>query len=53
VVSAAAWDMHELTLVVHIWYTEEPEPDKEGPNQTRTLSPGRPTAIGLLWSRLV
>jgi len=38
--------------MVHIWHTEEPKPDKEGLHQTKTPFTGRPTAIGLLWSRL-
>jgi len=39
--------------MVHIWYTEEPKPDKEGPNQTKDQSRSRPRTHSLFWSRLV
>ena len=39
--------------MVHIWCTEEPNPDELGQDQTNRPFPRRPTVIGLFWSRLV
>ena len=53
VVTAAALGTQKVNLVVHPWYTEEPEPDKQGLIGTKAPFQGRPAAIGLSWSHLV